>query len=199
MKRNLSGNEVRYILRSERINLRQLADKLGISPQTLNSRLNAGEVKTSFLEDINHALGQELFHSDMPVPQWTGRQPIIDIRIGDSLGLAIEAAENKVVEYVNIPMLTGCIGVSMYGDAMRPRYNAGDIIFVRPIPLNAIEYGRAYIIVTSSDRIIRNVIQGDNERLHLTAEDATLPPYDIDRESVLYLYKVVGCLHREQM
>jgi uncharacterized protein (DUF2461 family) len=61
MKRNLSGNEVRYILRSERINLRQLADKLGISPQTLNSRLNAGEVKTSFLEDINHALGQELF------------------------------------------------------------------------------------------------------------------------------------------
>lgn len=47
MKRNLSGNEVRYILRSERINLRQLADKLGISPQTLNSRLNAGEVKLS--------------------------------------------------------------------------------------------------------------------------------------------------------
>ena len=42
MKRNLSGNEVRYILRSVRI-MQRHADKLGISPQTLNSRLNAGE------------------------------------------------------------------------------------------------------------------------------------------------------------
>ena len=53
--------------------------------------------------------------------------------------------------------------------------------------------------ILRSERINRKVEQGDNERLHLTAEDATLPPLDIARASILYLYKVVGCLHREQM
>lgn len=36
MGKKLSGNEVRYILRSERINLRWLSEQLGITPQTLN-------------------------------------------------------------------------------------------------------------------------------------------------------------------
>lgn len=198
MDRCLTGNEVRYILRRERVNLRWLSDKLGISPQSLNSRLNATEFRHSYLIEINNVLGRDVFGINTPVPTGVDSLPILDIRVGDNVGNPLEYEGNKVIEQVSIPSLTGCIGVAMFGDGMTPRYQAGDILFVRPA--DAIDYGHAYVIITKSDRMVRNIYPADDdEHIRLVCLNAQYPDNEIKRAEVLHLYKVVGCLHREQM
>ena len=208
MNRSLTGKEVRYILHTERVNLRWLSEKLGISPQSLNSRLNASEFRQSYLVEINNVLGRDIFGVDVPTMSVTGRQPILDIRVGAAIGIPLESEENKVVEYVTIPSLTNCIGIAIYGESMKPDYRAGDIIFVRNVPVEQIEYGHASVIVTVADRLIRNVYPSDNDGcIRLSASNAdrnghgtpVFPDFDIKKDMVLYLYKVVGCLRREQL
>ena len=207
-----SGNEVRYILKQNSVNLAWLAERLGIQPQTLHSRLNAAEFKPAYMLEINNVIGKDLFGlGDTPTElRQAGQQPVLDIRVSAGYGVGLNGDENKVNEYVSIPSMTGCVGVTVYGDSMLPRYRNGDVVFVRPIPeVDEIDYGRAYIIITQNDRFLKCVYpsthDADNLRLVSANEetnrhgDRLYPDREIKKESVLFLYKVVGSLRREQL
>lgn len=204
--KNLTGKEARYILRQRKVNLRELAEKLDITPQTFNSRLNANTFSEGRQMEVNKALGEEIFETDASIMD---RQPVLDIRVSAGIGIGLEGDENSIIEYVSVPSMNGCIGISVYGDSMTPRYCAGDIIFVRPIPeVQEIEYGRAYVIITKTDRYLKNVYEGkDDGCLRLNSfnmeknqqGDRLFPDFNISKENIIYLYKVVGSLRREQI
>ena len=207
MKKKITGKEARYILRQHRVNQADLAAKLGISPQSLNSRLNVDEFTYSRQLEINNVLGQQIFDIDAPL---TDRQPILDIRVSAGTGIGLEGDENTVTEYVSVPSMNGCVGITVYGDSMTPVYNAGDVIFVRPVPdLDDIDYGRTYLIITRSDRLLKNIYKSNHDAtcLRLSSFNETVnrqgdrlyPDRDIPKEIVIYLYKVVGSLRREQI
>lgn len=207
-----SGKEVRYILKQSNINLAWLSEQLGITPQTLNSRLNAEDFKPAYMLEINNVLNRDLFDiSSMPTEiRHAGQQPILDIRVSAGMGIGLDGDENKINEYVSIPSMNGCIGLTIYGESMSPRYRPGDVVFVRPI-LNQqdIDYGRPYIIITQSDRLIKCIYQSSHDAdclrlVSLNEEtnrhgDRLYPDRDIKKDTIIYLYKVVGCLSREQL
>ena len=106
--------------------------------------------------------------------------------------------------------MQGCVGITVYGDSMTPRYRNGDVVFVRPIPeLDDIDYGRAYIIITRSDRLLKCIYPSkhDAQMLRLVSinddvnrqGDRIYPDREIGKENIIYLYKVVGSLSREQI
>lgn len=206
--KKLTGKEARYILKQHRVNLAELAEKLGIKPQSLNSRLNADEFSYSRMLEVNHALGENVFEVDDNVnPE---KVPILDIRASAGFGILQNGDEHKVNEYVSIPSLKGCVGITIYGDSMYPNYSAGDVVFVKPIPeLDVIDYGRTYLIITKSDRLLKNLYpskhDASNFRLNSFNEatnrqgDRLFPDYDIPKDSVLHLYKVIGSLRREEI
>lgn len=206
--KTITGKEARYILKQHRVNLAELAMKLGIRPQSLNSRLNAEEFTYSRMLEINHAMGEQIFEiEDKLNPD---KVPILDIRASAGFGILQDGDESKVNEYVSIPSLNGCVGVTVYGDSMYPTYSSGDVVFVKPIPdFDVIDYGRTYLIITKSDRLLKNLYPSkhdvENFRLNSFNEstnrqgDRLFPDYDIPKESVLFLYKVIGSLRREQI
>lgn len=207
-----SGKEVRYILQQNNVNKTWLAEQLGISPQTLNSRLNATVFRKPYLIEINGVLGKDLFgiNEEVIIPK-AGQQPILDIRVSAGYGIGLEEGnERKVNEYVSIPGLSGCFGLTVYGESMSPKYRPGDVVFVRPIlDRQDIDYGRPYVIVTTSDRLMKCIYQSthDNDCLRLTSineevnrqGDRLYPDREIRKENILFLYKVVGTLQREQL
>ena len=207
-----SGKEVRYILKQNSVNLAWLSEKLGIQPQTLQSRLNAAEFKPAYMLEINKLLGKDIFGlGDMPSEVGkAGQQPVLDIRVSAGMGIGLDGEENKVNEYVSIPSMTGCVGITVYGDSMTPRYRNGDIVFVRPIPeMDDIDYGSAYLIITKSDRLLKCIYQckHDAQKLRLVSinedenrhGDRIYPDREIPKDTIIYLYKVVGSLSREQI
>ena len=138
------------------------------------------------------------------------KQPVLDIRVCAGNGIGLEGSENKVAEYVSIPSMQGCIGLTVYGDSMTPQYTAGDVVFVRPIPVvDFIDYGHTYLVITTSDRLLKNLHPSKlgDEYLRLVSINETTnrhgdrlyPDSDIPRTNILYLYKVVGSLRREQI
>lgn len=203
----MSGDEVREILKKNGIGLVELADKIGITNQALNNRLYAKSFKTEYLEQINDVIGKDIFGlSD----QTDKGQAILDIRVCAGMGIGLEGNENKVTEYVNIPSFKGCYGLTVYGESMYDRYKPGDVVFVKPITsTNDIDYGRCYVIITTSDRLLKTIYQSrrGDEWLKLCSHNAKLTPSgereypdrEIHKSEILFLYKVVGKLEREQL
>lgn len=209
-KKKLSGKEVRYLLKQNSVNLSWLSEQLGISAQALQERLKAQEFKPAYLLEIVNVLGKDIFGIHGDDGNSLLKQPILDIRVCAGNGIGLEGNENKVDEYVSIPSMQGCIGLTVYGDSMTPRYCAGDVVFVRPIPVvDDIDFGATYLVITQADRLLKNIYPSatseDSLRLTCINEDVNrfgdrlYPDRDIKKENILYLYKVVGSLSRSQI
>lgn len=210
MKKELSGKEVRYLLKQNSVNLSWLAEQLGISAQALGERLNAQAFKKAYLLEITNILDRDIFGLGDEQGGSLMKQPILDIRVCAGNGAGLEGSENKVDEYVSIPSMQGCTGLTVYGDSMEPRYNAGDVVFVRPIPVvHDIDYGSTYLVITTSDRLLKNIYPSkkSEEYLQLSCYNETTnragerlyPDRDILKEDIIYIYKVVGVLRRSQI
>lgn len=134
-------------------------------------------------------------------------QPILDIRICAGQGIGLFGDENKVLSRVNIPDFKGCVGVIVYGESMYDKYAPGDAVFVREISdCNYIENGQPYIVITKEDRLLKLVYQ-ENDKLSLVSYNTvlnpdgrrTFPDMVVETDDILFLYKVVGRLARNQI
>ena len=203
----MTGTEAKKILMADGQNLSALAEKIGLTPQAFGSRLNAREFKRSYQIEINQVLGRELFDVGF---ETDNKQPILDIRVCAGNGIGLEGEENKVLEYVTIPALTGCVGLTVYGESMYPLYKPGDTIFVRLVTdKQDIDYGRTYLVITRSDRLLKMLYESKkgNDHLRLCSYNVEqkpdgerlYPDRDIPIDNVLFIYKVVGSLQRDQI
>lgn len=209
----LSGREARYILQQNHVNLAWLSEQLDIKPQSLHSRLNATTFSTAYQLEINNIIGKRIFDVDASpsITETKGRIPVIDMRVSAGFGVALmDGDEHRINEYVTMDGLNGCVGVYVYGDSMSPEYRAGDIVFVRLIAdATEIDYGRPYIIITRSERVLKCIYQSkhDADNLRLTSlneetnrhGDRLFPDKEIPKDSILFIYKVVGMFRREQI
>ena len=200
-----SGKEARYILKQNSVNLAWLSEKLGILPQTLQSRLNAAEFKTSYMLEINQILGKDIFDlGGMPSEVGkAGQQPVLDIRVSAGMGIGLDGEENKVNEYVSIPSMTGCVGITVYGDSMTPKYPAGSYILIRPIEAwrEYIELGRSYVLELADWRRLIKIVRKGHDATHYT-----LDSYNVDYESneiaksfINNMWLVVASVTREEL
>ena len=153
----------------------------------------------------NMLLGEE--HGITEIPSSSKDIKIIDIRVCAGFGIGFDGDENKVIGYVNIPDFSGCYGITVYGDSMYDMYMPGDTIFVREIKdKSLIENGQPYVVITREDRLLKMVYVEENGLKLVSYNTACnpdgrrkYPDMQIDGEQILYLYKVVGKLARNQM
>lgn len=214
----LSGKEARYILLQNRINQSWLSQQLGITPQSLSSRLNSAVFKLGYQIEINKILGKRIFDVDLDVPSDkndANRIPIIDLRIVEdlnnlSLEEIIKSGDIQPNGFITMSGIRGCIGIFIYGESMAPEYRSGDILFIHQEPeLDTIAYGRPYLVITKTNRLFKCIYQSSQNddclRLVSFNEDVNIhndrlyPDYEVKKESILYLYRVEGFFRREQM
>lgn len=209
----LSGREARYLLKQNNVNLAWLSEQLDIKPQSLQSRLNASEFRTAYQLEINNVTGKRIFDIDAAstITETKGRIPVIDMRVSAGFGIELlDGHEQRINEYVTMDGLDGCVGVYVYGDSMTPEYRAGDIVFVRRVlEKTDIDYGRAYVVVTRNDRVLKCIYPSkhDADLLRLTSineetnrqGDRLHPDKEVPKEDILFIYKVVGVFRREQL
>ncbi len=163
--------------------------------------------RPEYLQQINEILGKDLFGLSDTSDKG---QKILDIRVCAGQGIGLHGDENKVLEFVNIPSFKGSYGLVVYGESMYDKYKSGDVVFVRPVTSTRdIDFGRCYVVITPSDRLLKAVYQSKlgDEYLKLCSYNAKLnpsgereyPDRDINKSDILYLYKVIGRLEREEI
>ena len=214
----LSGKEARYLLQKNSVNLSWLSEKLGITPQSLTSRLNAIEFKVGYQMEINKITGKRIFDVDSDVAEVindANRVPVLDLRTAAgfqyiTLEDTLKEHNPPVAEYVTMQGLKGCVGLYVYGDSMEPEYRSGDIIFVRQEPeVDGIAWGRAYIIITQTERVLKCVYKSNHDAdlirlVSLNEEtnrhgDRLFPDREIKKENIISIYRVEGVFRRERM
>jgi phage repressor protein C with HTH and peptisase S24 domain len=214
----MSGKEARYILQQNNINLSWLSELLGIKPQSLQSRLNAATFSPENQLMINKVTGRRIFDIDIDIQDIeadANRIPVLDLRTAAgfeyvTLEDTMTLQNPPVAEYVTMSGLKGCVGLYVYGDSMSPEYRAGDIVFVRKEPeLDGIDYGRAYMIVTASERVLKCIYKSNHDadliRLVSINEDVNrhgdrlFPDREMRKENIIAVYRVEGVFRRERM
>lgn len=201
----MTGQELKQILRDAGVNLAQLAEKLNITPQGLNSRFLVKSVKLEYLEEINHALGRNIITlGHTPNPDGEGI-PIYDIRVCAGNGIGLEETEH-IIARMNIPSLRGCYGLQVYGDSMRGKYDSGDIIFVQPTDRQNFAWGRPHVIITQDDILLKLIYKSStngNVRLVsyntelLPTGDRAYPDREVFINDIKHTYIVRGSFRQE--
>lgn len=204
----MTGQDVKEKLRIEGINQAELASKLGISSQALSNRMTRKHFKPEYLEEINAALGRNIFPVGQENFSNEGKIPVLDVRACAGNGLGLEDVD-RVIEYLDIPSFRGCFAIPVHGDSMRGRYNNGDLVFVRQRNQDSsIEYGHAYVIRTLDDLIIKMVYRSkelNHYRLvsynqeTLPSGDRAYPDRDIHEREITAMYRIVGRLETEKI
>ena len=196
----MEGIEVRKKLRDAHVNLAQLANGMGISPQSLNTRLRAKTFKRPYLVEITQVLGKDIFglqEKEQPT------QPIIDLAINSGTTEVIDGLPGNIVEYVSIPSFAGCIGIVYHVKNGHSKYSSGDTLFVKRASLNTnIEFGKTYLIVTDTDRYLKTVYKSQQGKDFVAlSSDSNSPDtdFDIKIKNITHIYKIVELLRRVQI
>jgi len=197
----MQGFEVRKILQAHHVNLAWLAQQLGLSPQGLNSRLNAQIFKPAYLQEITNVLQKNIFGFST-----SDAQPIVSLPVCEEQPKDINASNYPIAEYISVPSFVGSVGIVYYSKDALPKYDKGDIIFIKP-ETQGLQLGKKYLVVTKTEKTIRFVCSsGENGLLKLVALNtetnkkgiSLYPDFEIAEKDILFLYKIVGAISREQ-
>jgi phage repressor protein C with HTH and peptisase S24 domain len=146
--------------------LADVANKLKISPQTLNSRLHSKDLKLDFLRELARAINKSLYYfleeEDLPAYQNAKnfalksdskvseqRVPLYNLEASAGLVPLFQHGNDFILDYINIPNLPKCDGaVYIKGDSMYPLLKSGDIVLYKKINdwINDIFWGEMYLI-----------------------------------------------------
>lgn len=208
----MTGREVKAKLLSQGYILADVAKKMGVIPQTLNSLLQANDIKTGVLEKIANAINKSayfFYESDEQNPlcpdiqtQFTLRTdrtidmqsvPLYELDATAGLvALFADQTRRAPICHIQIPDLPPCDGaVYVRGDSMYPLLKSGDIVLYKEIPngSSGILWGEMYLLSFTIDGesyiSIKYIQKADDERfVRLVSHNPHHSPKDIPADSI---------------
>jgi len=203
----MKGEDVKKILTANGITQQSVADMLGISRANLNGMLGKDDIRTGLLEDISRVTGIPLesfligprgavsFEKEIQ-PNTVPLLPIF-AQAGSLTGWS-EGIEEVKCERVISPVNDVDMAVHIYGESMYPDIQNGSVVYVRKInPRAFIEWGRAYILDTVNGPLLKYLTPGSDEdhiRCVSANHDPMYAPFEVAKEDILGVYRVVVCM-----
>ena len=206
----MSGKELKEKLREAGINLSDLSKKMGYkTDQNLHSVLNAKEMSSRVIERMADALGKPIgwfYGEDMDgvIPGQIENKvepdtvPLLPIfaQAGSLTGWS-EGIEEAKCERVISPVKDIDMAVHIYGESMYPDIPNGSVVYVRRVSGRIIDWGRAYILDTVDGPVLKYLTPGADEehvRCQSANHDPKFAPFEVLKEDILGMYKVVMCM-----
>ncbi len=92
----------------------------------------------------------------------------------------------------------GLFMISVEGDSMYPTLIPGAYIIIKEVKDHyLLQWGEPHLIVTTEGRVVKRVLKhADASLLTLYSDNDLYQPYEIRRESILSLWKVVGMVSK---
>ena len=206
----LKRNRERFGLTQE-----QLADLLQSSRKTINSYENGASIPKSkmlLLENIFSQLENEgsmlkgdgekvsILKPNKDAPELTG---YYYPNVSASAGLDISTLNQELEK---VPIYLPNFGkdidfINVYGDSMYPKYNAGEIIGIKHIEYEYLNYGYPYVVIfKNGDAYIKYVKKGkDNDHVLLESENPFYEPREFSLDLIQSFYSIRGVIKKEMM
>ena len=139
-----------------------------------------------------------------PVPVAVGdgdvlyRVPLLPIfaQAGHLTGWSESVMESQCEKVVS-PVKDVDMAVHIYGESMYPDIPNGSVVYVRKVSGRIIDFGHAYILDTVDGPVLKYLTPGaddDHIRCLSANHDPKFAPYEVLKEDILGMYKVVMCM-----
>ena len=201
----MSGEDVKKILAGNGITLRILAERLGTTPQNVSNLLSKEDIRTGLLEDISKVTGiplESFLIGPRGAIQFTNDAepntvPLLPIfaQAGSLTGWS-EGIEEVKCERVISPVQDVDMAVHIYGESMYPDIPNGSVCYVKRVKA-VIEWGRAFILDTVDGPLLKYLTPGSDEahvRCVSANHDPRYAPFEVAKEDILGIYRVVMCM-----
>ena len=206
----MKGEDVKKILTANGLTQQAVAEMIGVSRANLNGMLGKDDIRTGLLESISKATGIPMSaffqgpvgaidFSPKPVEtEGADTVPLLPIfaQAGHLTGWS-EGVEEAKCERVISPVKDIDMAVHVYGESMYPDIPNGSVVYVRRVSGRIIDWGRAYILDTVDGPVLKYLTPGADEehiRCQSANHDPKFAPFDVPKEDILGMYKVVMCM-----
>ena len=203
----MKGEEVKKILKANGVTHKMLADSFGTTVQNIGSLLSKDDIRTGLLEDISKVTGiplQDFFVGTKGAIKFSqgaepNTVPLLPIfaQAGSLTGWS-DGIEEVKCERVISPVNDVDMAVHIYGESMYPDIPNGSVVYVRRInPRAFVEWGRAYILDTVNGPLLKYLTPGaDEEHIRCVSanHDPMYAPFEVLKEDILGIYRVVMCM-----
>lgn len=224
----MNGNKLKIIIKDLGFSLKEVADLMGESPQNLNSMLNAQDIKTGVVERISVAIKKNLYsfmYNDIKLMSYdemdtfdksrklvsdeqpasykvnTGGIPLIPL--GAMAGYAkgeTQILEHECERYVVPVFREAEFLITVKGSSMIPKYNSGDIVACKHLPLNDLffQWNKVYVLDTAQGALIKRVCKGrDENHVTLVSDNVRYDPFELHRDKLNAVALVIGVIRLE--
>ena len=199
---------IRLYMRANGLLEKDLAERLGVSQQAVNTALNNGfgvtlAKKWADTFGFNAAFltsgeGQLTAMGDCPVQRENKDVPLLPVLAhAGHLQDYSEMVSEYNCERIVSPVKGVEMAIPVVGDSMAPEFPAGSIVYIQRIDeLAYIEWGKSYIVDTVNGVVLKYLTPGENGKVRcLSANpDPRYAPFEVSMADILGIYKVVVCL-----
>ena len=175
----------------------QIAERLGITRPYISEIING---RAPFSDALREKI-EETFPLDKMLEEKSNEPntvPMLPIfaQAGSLTGWS-EGIEEAKCERVISPVKDIDMAVHIYGESMYPDIPNGSVVYVRRVSGRIIDWGRAYILDTVDGPVLKYLTPGadeDHVRCLSANHDPKFAPFEVMKEDILGMYKVVMCM-----
>lgn len=178
----------------QRVSWNDLAENLPISGEALRVSFVRESVDENYLNEVCRKLKINTYNEKEDKKIETVEEPTTNYYYPDvnaSAGLETEMQNDELKRVpINIPNWErGIDFINVYGDSMYPKFCSGEIIGIKEVEPQYINYGYAYVVIFNDGQVfLKYIYKGsDNEHWLLASEN---PKYE-SREYHLSLIKKI--------
>ena len=175
----------------------QIAERLGITRPYISEIING---RAPFSDALREKI-EETFPLDKMLEEKSNEPntvPMLPIfaQAGSLSGWS-EGIEEVKCERVISPVKDVDMAVHIYGESMYPDIPNGSVCYVRRVSGRIIDWGRAYILDTVDGPVLKYLTPGaDDEHIRCQSanHDPKFAPFEVLKEDILGMYRVVMCM-----
>ena len=177
------------------LNQTEIAGRLGVSKSRL-SDIASGRV--AFSDNMRSKIREEFGGEFGGCEQSSGGVPLLPVlaHAGSLADFSAAVGEHECERIVS-PVRGAELAVPVHGDSMAPEFPGGSIVFVKRIDESAfIEWGKAHILDTVNGAVLKYLTPGEDGKVRCVSAnpDPIYAPFEVSREDILGVYKVVMCM-----
>ena len=176
----------------------ELAKKLNITRKTINSYENGSSIPDHLEIILNKILNHD--DSSVTLGYITGFY-LPDVSASAGLETSINNDELKKIP-VTIPgWEKDIIFINVFGDSMYPKFNSGEVIGVKYVEFQYLNYGYPYVVVFNDGEVFIKIIQPGKDEEHLVLEsvNAFYKPKEFHKSLIKSFYSIKGVIKKEMM
>lgn len=210
----MTGNALRIKLKKFGIELNQLAEKMEISPQNLQSKLNATDLKLSTIQEIAGVINRSLYElinddngsilEELPVaaklmdPE--KEIPLLNTDAMAGFGHGEVSIMGYELEGYKVPLFRDAdFLIPVKGNSMWPKYNSGDIVACKKLEVDTFfQWNKVYVLDTEQGALIKRIKKATQpDHLLIVSENKEYEAFELHTSKIRSVAMVLGRISLE--